>query len=132
LDEAAGMTRGEVQGVYDPGQFAVSIPSGADLPVARQVSTVLRLAIDLVGDHQCVVAEPGGALVHPLQQVLKDDGVRWVGCVIAGALANYVHGTGNHSDILRGDRLNDVIKDAYPCRIGTPPHAPPAWKISCP
>jgi hypothetical protein len=70
-DQATGVARHEVQCVHDPGQLTVPVPGRAHLPIARQVGAMLRLAVDLVGDDERVVAETGGALIHPFQEMLK-------------------------------------------------------------
>lgn len=37
-----------------------------------------------------------------------------VGHAVAGTLTHHIHRPGDHPDILRGDRLDDVIEDADP------------------
>src|SRR6266568_8088087 len=75
---------------------------------------MLRLAIDLISDHERVLAEAGDVLIYPLQQVLQHHRMRWVGPVITGALADYVHRPSDHTDILAGHRLDDVVECADP------------------
>jgi hypothetical protein len=52
--------------------------------------------------------------------------MRWVRPVITGLLADYVHRPGDHTDVLAGHRLDDVVKyadpgtnrDITPCFLG--------------
>lgn len=108
------MTGSKVQGVDNPRQFPTAVPVGADLSVNRQISPVFRLTVDFVSDHQRIVAMLDGALVDPLQQVLKHYRMRRVRVGVAGTLPDYIHGSGDDLDVLRGDRFDHVIEHTDP------------------
>lgn len=75
---------------------------------------MLGLTVNLVGDDQSVVANTGGTLIHAFQEMLEHHRVWGVSREVACALPNHVHGGCDHPDVLRGDRLDDVVKDTDP------------------
>ncbi|MFV2099368.1 hypothetical protein ACFHW1_28525, partial [Micromonospora sp. LOL_014] len=77
-------------------------------------SNVARTTGAFVSDNQSVVTVLDGALVDPLQQVLKHYGMRRVRVGVAGTLPDYFHGSGDDHDVLRGDRFDHVIEHTDP------------------